>query len=161
MNWGLILLGFGLGAFKFSIAHWMAYKSLGGGLWESIPQVFVGVTAGAWLSMSVFFFSSAWFMRIAAAKRAAALEASLARGVSIKQKNKFTFFNKAIVWIKRNIGIYGIVFFAPLLLSIPIGSIICAKFYGNKKKTFPLMMMFSAVYSFLMCLWMYAYLECI
>ena len=159
MNWGLISLGFGLGAFKFSIAHWTAYKSLGGGLWESIPQVFVGVTAGAWLSMSIFFFSSAWFMRRAATKRAAALEASLVSGVPLKEKKKFTFFNKAIIWIKRNIGIYGIAFFAPLLLSIPIGSIICAKFYGNKKKTFPLMMMFSAAYSFLMCLWMYTSLE--
>ena len=88
-------------------------------------------------------------------QRAQVLEAYLKSGEEIKRKKPFTLFNKSIVWIKRNIGIYGITFLAPLLLSIPVGSIVCAKFYGKQKQTFPLMMIFSAIYSFLMCLWMY------
>ncbi|NQY10852.1 MAG: hypothetical protein HRT71_15245 [Flavobacteriales bacterium] len=155
MNWGLVSLGFGMGMFKFSVAHWVAYHSLGAGSIETILEIFVSVTAGAWLSMSFFFFSSSLLMRKAAEKRARTLEAYLKSGEEIKRKKTFTLFNKSIVWIKRNIGIYGITFLAPLLLSIPVGSIVCAKFYGKQKQIFPLMMLFSVIYSFLMCLWMY------
>ena len=41
-----------------------------------------------------------------------------------------------VVKLKRSVGIYGITFLAPLFLSVPIGSIISAKFYGKKKITF-------------------------
>ena len=46
--------------------------------------------------------------------------------------------NKFIVRIKRRFGIFGISMYAPLILSVPIGSIITAKFYGKDKRTFPL-----------------------
>lgn len=154
MNWALLSLGFGFGTFKFSVAHWLAYGALGKGSVQSVFEVFVSVTAGAWVSMGFFFFLSGLLMRKAAERRAKVLEASLASGKKVKRT--FTRFNKVIVWIKRNIGIYGITFLAPLILSIPVGAIVCAKFYGNQKRTFPLMMLFSAIYSFLMCLWMYS-----
>ena len=44
--------------------------------------------------------------------------------------------NKGIISMKRSIGIIGIAFWAPFFLSIPLGSIITAKFYGHKKNTF-------------------------
>jgi hypothetical protein len=156
MNWGLMSLGFGLGTFKFMFAHWMAFGALGSNSIESIFEIFIAVTAGAWVSMGVFFFLSGFLMQRAMKKRAKLYVESLVSGKPVKNKKTFSKFNKAIVWIKRNIGIYGITFLAPLFLSIPVGSIVCAKFYGKKKQTFPLMMLFSSIYSFLMCLWMYS-----
>jgi hypothetical protein len=66
-------------------------------------------------------------------------------------KRKFTRVNKGLVKMKRGLGIYGVTLVAPLFLSIPIGSIVCAKFFGHDKRTFPLMLLFSGAYSFLMC----------
>ena len=95
-------------------------------------------------------------MRRAQLKRMNAILEAKKKGVEYKPKKKFTKMNKLIVWIKRNIGIYGVTLLAPLFLSIPIGSIICAKFYGKRKRTFILMMFFTAMYSALMCLWIFA-----
>ena len=60
----------------------------------------------------------------------------------IKQQKKawgvlkpFTKGNKFIVRLKLKLGIYGISFYAPLFLSVPIGTIITAKFYGKEKKS--------------------------
>ena len=38
--------------------------------------------------------------------------------------------------MKRSVGIIGIAFWAPFFLSIPLGSIITSKFYGDNKNTF-------------------------
>ena len=48
------------------------------------------------------------------------------KGIPVKVKKKFTRINKLIVRIKLRIGIYGIAFWAPLFLSIPIGSAVVA-----------------------------------
>ena len=48
--------------------------------------------------------------------------------------------NKWVIRMKRSIGIIGIAFWAPFFLSIPLGSIITAKFYGHNKNTFLLIM---------------------
>ena len=43
--------------------------------------------------------------------------------------------------MKMRFGIYGISMFAPLLLSIPLGTIVAAKFYGKERKTFFIIML--------------------
>ena len=61
---------------------------------------------------------------------------ALEKGIKLKVKKKFTVVNKSIVRLKKKIGIYGVAIYAPFFLSIPLGSIITAKFYGKEKKTF-------------------------
>jgi len=51
-------------------------------------------------------------------------------------KKKFTRSNKFIARLRSRFGKIGICFFAPLFLSIPLGSIISAKFYGRENNTF-------------------------
>ena len=155
MNWGLISLGFGMGTFKFLFSHWIAY-SAGSADITTIIQIFISTTAGAWFSMSIFYFLSGYLMKRATDKRKEAERIAKEKGIPIKKKKNFTRMNKFIVWIKMNVGIFGVTFLAPLFLSIPIGSIICAKFFGDQKKTFPLMLMNTSIYSALMCLWIYA-----
>jgi hypothetical protein len=156
MDWGVLITGFILGTWKFMFGHWIVFGAYGVDNFAEIIAIFASVTFGAWTCMSVFYFSSNFFMRRAHIKRKAAYQLALDKGVSSKKKKVFTKMNRGIVWVKMNIGIYGLTFLAPLFLSIPIGAIVCAKFYGKSKITFPLMMFYTAAYSAIMCLWIYS-----
>ncbi len=151
MNWGLISLGFFFGTFKFLFSHWTIYLAFPSVGFDTVAEIFVSTTAGALISMTAFYFLSEYMMSRAHDKRIAARKAILASGADYVPPKKFTRMNKLMVRLKRSIGIYGITFLAPLFLSIPLGSIVCAKFYGHHKKTYPLMVLFICVYSFVMC----------
>lgn len=156
MNYALLISGFWLGTFKFLFAHWIAYGIASGIDDQShYIEIFIAVTSGAWVSMAVFYFMSELLMKAAAKKRHVKRLQALESGIPLPFKKKFTKVNKGLVKMKRSIGIYGITLFAPLFLSIPIGSIVCAKFFGHEKKTFPLMMLFTASYSLLTCFFIY------
>ena len=58
------------------------------------------------------------------------------KGIQLKPKKKFTRGNKITIKLKRTFGKIGLCFLAPSLLSIPLGTIIVAKFYGKEKDTF-------------------------
>lgn len=92
----------------------------------------IGGTFGA----AVFYFTAELFMVINNRKLAKKREEAKANGVELKEKKRFTRLNKFIVRIKSRLGIVGISFWAPFFLSVPIGSIVAAKFYGKKKITF-------------------------
>ena len=153
MNVGLMITGFWIGTIKFLFAHWAIYGISQGK--AHYYEIFISATAGAWASMAFFYFSSGLLMRRAAQKRHEQRVAALNSGGKIRPKKSFTRMNKFLVRIKRSVGIYGVTIVAPLFLSIPIGSIVCAKFFGTEKKTFPLMMLFTGSYSVLMCFLIY------
>ena len=60
----------------------------------------------------------------------------LSEGKEIPFKRKFTRTNKFIIYCKQKFGMYVICFWAPFFLSVPLGSIIVAKFYGKLRYTF-------------------------
>lgn len=155
MNWGIIISGFGLGTFKFLFAHWMLYGLTPDPDIQVLLEIFISVTAGAWSAMTLCYFSAGYLMKRARKKRQLAIKLAIENGLEFKHRKNFTRLNKAIVRIKRSLGIYGITLLAPLFLSIPIGSIVCAKFYGDKKRTFILMLIVTGSYSILMVLLMY------
>ncbi|MEX1003509.1 MAG: hypothetical protein WDZ35_15430 [Crocinitomicaceae bacterium] len=157
MNWGLLITGFSLGTAKFLFAHWALYGAARAIEYDiSWLELFISVTAGAWFAMAIFYYTSSLLMRKARIKRLNTIIEAEKRGIPYQPKPIFTRFNKSIVWIKRHIGIYGITLLAPLFLSVPFGSIVCAKFYRKHRRTFPLMLFFTAGYSALMCLWIYS-----
>ncbi|MBI3133856.1 MAG: hypothetical protein HYZ14_04195 [Bacteroidetes bacterium] len=152
LNIPLFLTGFFFGTFKFLFAHWTTFGAAAGmGYEPHYYEIFISVTSGGWVSMTVFYFLSELLMKRAAKKRHEKYLASKTSGIPIPFKRKFTRINKILVKMKRGLGIYGLTVFAPLFLSIPIGSIVCAKFFGHDRRTFPLMLLFSGLYSFLMC----------
>lgn len=104
-------------------------------------ETYLSCISGAFVAAFIFYFSSEFFMIRAHKKRQALLHASITNGTPLKYKPKFTRFNKLIVRLKRRLGIYGIAFYAPLFLSVPVGSIVTAKFYGKEKRTFPLILL--------------------
>ncbi len=104
-------------------------------------ETYFAVVAGGICSAIVFYFSANFFMQRAVNKRRKKMEEALRSGKPLKPKKKFTRINKFVVHIKRGLGQWGVCIITPLLLSVPVGSIICAKFYGKSKKSFPIIIL--------------------
>lgn len=136
MLWGKYIGFFGFSMIKFLFTPFGGPKA---GL--SFIETYVVCVAGALLSAAIFYFSSEFFLIRAHKKRKELIRKSIETGIPLKQKKKFTKTNKLIVRIKHKLGIIGVAFYAPLFLSIPIGTIITAKFYGKEKRTFPLIIL--------------------
>ena len=49
-----------------------------------------------------------------------------------KKRKIFTKKNKFFVILIRDYGLFGIAIFAPILISIPVGSFLAARFFGKK-----------------------------
>ena len=104
-------------------------------------ETYFSCISGAFLAAFIFYFSSEFFLKRAHKIRKEKIQKAIETGVELKSKKKFTRFNKIIVVLKRRFGIYGISIFAPFIMSVPVGSIVTAKFYGKEKKTFPLILL--------------------
>ena len=131
MNWGAYSALFGLATFKFMFAAFP-----GPALDLTFIETFVSIVFGGTLSASVFYFSSDYFMYLSQQKRLKKVEKFKLEGKTIPFKKKFTRTNKLIVFCKRKFGMHVICFWAPFFLSVPLGSIVVAKFYGKLKFTF-------------------------
>lgn len=152
MNISYFLSAFVMGTFKFLFSHWLALGFTMGfdDVDVTFVNIFVPAIAGAVVSMAFFYFLSDFLLERAAKKRKRLYHEALDKGLPITYKKKFTKTNKLLVKIKGTLGIYAFTFLVPLFLSIPIGSILCAKFYGHKKETYPLMVMNMSIYGAIM-----------
>jgi hypothetical protein len=153
-NWHWYLYGFGLGTFKYMPSQWFVYWSTLANTNTQLNffELFLPTYLGALTSMAIFYFLSDYFMERARHKRAEQIKLLKEQGIDVKPKKIFTRMNKFLVKIKKTFNIYIFTLIAPLFLSIPLGSIVCAKFYGHKKKTFPLMVLNMAIYGIVMSL---------
>lgn len=133
MKWGVYAAFFGFSTIKFLFTPFGGAKA---GL--TFIETYIVCVSGAVFSAAIFYFSSEYFMRRVRAKALLLRERAALNNIEIKRKPIFTRTNKFIVNIKRRFGIVGVSMYAPLFLSVPIGSIITAKFYGKDKRTFPL-----------------------
>jgi len=154
------LYGLGLGTFKYIPAHFflMQTAETTSDVELSYFEIFIPTYIGSLLSMAVFYFTSDYLMERAAKKRHALHLKAIEDGVELKRKKIFTKMNKMMVNTKRKFGIYAFTFIVPLIFSIPLGSILCAKFYGHQKHTYPLMALNMALYGMVMSaimLWIY------
>ncbi len=117
---------FGISTFKFMFAPF------GGKIANlSFLETYLSCCFGAVLSSCIFYFSANFFIK----KRSKSLEITKKSQEKYEIKKRFTISNKLIIKIKQKVGLVGISFWAPFFLSIPLGSIITAKFYGNNTKT--------------------------
>jgi hypothetical protein len=104
-------------------------------------ETYISCVAGAFFSGTIFYFLGEFLLKRARAKKQASYQESLKKGIPLKTKKTFTPLNKGVVKMKRKLGIIGITFFAPLFMSVPIGSIVTAKFFGKNKFTYPLILL--------------------
>lgn len=104
----------------------------------SFTETYFACVSGGIFGATIFYFASGYFIQRSDYQFKAKNEAYLAKGLPPKIKKKFTKTNRFIVKLKRSIGLIGVSFWAPFLLSIPLGSLVAAKFYRHKKITYPL-----------------------
>lgn len=118
--------------FFLSVIKFMFAPFGGPALQLTFIETYIICCSGAVVGSAVFYFSAEYFL-IRSRKK-------IAEGKS-KPKKKFSRSNKVIVKIKHTLGIIGVTFWCPFFLSIPIGSIIAAKFYGKRIYTYPLIVL--------------------
>jgi len=49
-----------------------------------------------------------------------------------KPKRKFTITNKTIVWVKLRLGLIGLAFITPIIISIPLGVFLAVRYFKNR-----------------------------
>ena len=140
MNWTGFWSIFLLAMFKFSVSTVPGPK-----LGMTFFQTALAAFAGAATCALVSYFASdviLLFLKKRAQKKKELLES---KGITPKVKRKFTWMNKLVIRIKMKFGQIGICFYAPFFLSVPLGSMVVAKFYGKHWETFPLILLGLAV----------------
>ena len=134
MDWATFSL------FGFSMIKFLFTPFAGIAASLSFAKTYIVCCSGAILSAAIFYFSAEFLMIRTHKKKKLLIEQAKEKGIELKRKKVFTRTNKFIVRMK-GLGIIAICFYAPLFLSIPIGSIISAKFFGKDNRTFPLIVL--------------------
>lgn len=136
MNWGNYLFLFGLATIKFMFAPFAGpIRHLT--FWET----YLSCVAGAFVCSLIFYFSAELFLIRAHNKRKLKRQQAIEKGIPFKEKKRFTRVNKTIVRVKHRFGLWIMALYAPFFLSVPLGSIITAKFYGKDKRTYPIIVL--------------------
>lgn len=129
MSWLAFLSIFGMGIIKFLFTPTYAYATF-----EGITewQILVAMISGALFGFNLFYWFAEYFM-LRAKKRQ--LKAILSG--KKKRKKNFTRMNKLVVRMSRSkTGLVLLSSVGLMFMSIPIGAIILAKFYGNKSSSY-------------------------
>ena len=108
--------------------------SLGYDLVETI--IITGI--GGCLGVTVFFLGSGWILARIEDRRMNAILEGRRTG-----RRSFTRTNKLIVKVKRNQGLNGLAALTPVIISIPIGTILAARYFRDDKRALPIL--FSSV----------------
>lgn len=129
---------------------------VGYGFGFSLFTTFLGLLLGGCLGTIIFFYSSRYFMDKAQEKRRERY--LLAKEKGEEPPKNFTSLNKFIVRVKRKIGYFGVVFILLPIISIPIESILCAKFYSHHKTIVPVLFVSVAIWSLILSFaWKYVF----
>lgn len=131
MNWSGYIALASVATFKFMFSA-IPGPALGLNYFETVASISIG----AMISAAFFYFSSEFFLNRARSKRLKLIREAEQKGIPFKGKKTFSRVNKIVVKLKLGLGKVGICFWAPFFLSVPVGSIIAAKFYGKYSFTF-------------------------
>jgi len=121
-------------AVKFALTPLASYK-LG---FTFIQSVLINSVGGC-LGVLFFYRISGWLMKRARLRR---IHRAIAEkhGLIAPRKRSFTKRNRWIVHLKSVSGLRGLAALTPLLISIPIGSILAAKYFQHDRRTLPTML---------------------
>ena len=107
--------------------------------WETIITTMLGGVTGV-----LFFF---YFGRMAIDK---VTELISKKPKEEKKKQVFSRTNKFIVKVKRRFGLIGLSIVTPCIISIPIGCLLAAKYYGKDSRTVPFLLAAVVLWSFVL-----------
>jgi uncharacterized membrane protein len=122
-----------MATFKFLITGLYSF-SLGFSFWETLLFTMIGGTLGATGFYLLGTRVLEWFRLRYVRKR----QARISKGVA--PKRIFTRTNRIIVKIKHRYGVIGLVAIAPPILSIPITSLLAAKYFRHERRTLPVLL---------------------
>lgn len=128
MNWAAFILVFFISSTKFLFAPSVSLYTFG--FWETILFVSIGGIAG----VTIFYFGAGWLIDNTHKRRLKKEALLRSQGKPIIKK-VFTPGRRKIIRIKKAFGLIGIAIVTPCIISIPIGSVLAARFYHHKKQT--------------------------
>ena len=125
MSWIALLYVFLLAHVKFLVTATIAlatYPQL------SVDEIFVASSLGAISCFNIFYFIS---------KKIYFVENKQSKSTKTKKSKTFKKRNRILIKMKQSkIGFLLVCTLAPLFLSIPIGTVVTVKFFGDNKKTY-------------------------
>ena len=146
MNWEAYIIVFLTACTKFLAAAFISINGFG----LNTLETFIIICLGGIIGTTVFYFLGNKLISISQKKRLKKINRLISEG---KPTPKImTKTNKLIVKTKHIFGVWGLAFLTASFISIPIGSIICAKFYRHKKSTAFIIYLFVLINSILLSL---------
>ncbi len=141
MDWVDIITNAGL--FFWVALKFMVFSPIAALKFDFWTGVIFNISAG-FSGVSFFFFLSDYFLERAYRKRVEREK----KGAP--PKKKFTRVNKFLVRGKRTLGLAGIALLTPMFISIPVGSLITAKFFTHTRWAYPALLMAVVFWAFVM-----------
>ena len=121
-----------LGVAALSTVKFVLGPGVGWGAGMSFVETLLANVGGAWISCGITYLLAATLFERARRKRA----------LSKKKKPMFTRLNKWMVRVKRSrFGFFVMVAIAPTWLSVPFGTLVVTKFYGERSYALPSMLL--------------------
>jgi membrane protein YqaA with SNARE-associated domain len=136
MNWYSYIIVFLLAGTKFLTSPFVGVNGFG----LSVFHTIITVIAGGIFGTIVFYTLGNKLIQFSQNKRISKIKKLKSQGKPLPRI--MTKTNKIIVKTKHLFGIWGLAFLTATILSIPIGAIICAKFYRHKKTTMLIIILF-------------------
>ena len=139
MSWIALLYVFLLAHVKFLVTATIAlatYPQL------SVDEIFIASSLGAISCFNIFYFIS---------KKIYFVENKQSKSTKTKKSKTFKKRNRILIKMKQSkIGFLLVCTLAPLFLSIPIGTVVSVKFFGDNKKTYWYVSILLIIMSFLL-----------
>tara|TARA_B100001287_G_scaffold84133_1_gene70257 strand:- start:17301 stop:17780 length:480 start_codon:yes stop_codon:yes gene_type:complete len=132
----------------FAAIKFMGAPAFGFTLNLSFWEVFSSTVIGGFFGFILFFNMSSYFMQLSHKKKIKKL-----KQINAKRTKIHTRKNKFLVKIKRSkFGYWLLILLTPSFISIPIGSILIAKFYSQRKN-----ITLTMFFSILLCAYLYTF----
>ena len=129
MNWEAYIIVFLTASTKFLLSSFAGINGFG----LSFIETFIITSSGGIFGTIVFYSLGGILIKSSRKRRRAKIEKLVLMGKPLPKI--MTTTNKIIIKTKHLFGVWGLAFLTASILSIPIGSIICVKFYCHKKST--------------------------
>jgi hypothetical protein len=128
-----------------SVVAWGMLKmlvaaGLGAGLGFGFLQNFICTAVGGCLGVLIFYGLSERLTERARLRWLRKRNLAIAKGEG-KVAPIFTKLNRRIIRIKRTSGYWGIAALTPLVLTIPLGGILAARFFHHERRAIPTMLL--------------------
>lgn len=109
----------------------------GKGVGLNFFETYLSLVVGGILASFIFYKLTYKLLERTKLKRFKKRQQALEMGFEYFEPKKFTRTNKLVVKTRRRFGFFVCCFFFPFILSVPVGTIIATKFFGNHNYFFP------------------------